>query len=410
MNANLNYLPKEVLSKIGIYLNPSEAFAMANVNTTIKKNCFDLVKEKYQSIFGEIDPNYALDNTILASFFNYQNQEKVFNQNIFEVPSSFFDRWKWMLGFENNLDKEVQDIYLNRISLLNNTQPVTILQFDNLQKAFWNTHGLLKDYKKFKKEEIAKSLNGSMLICRIFLNCVSFVLSKLLNPSTQVTKVNLSDMLKNTFAKIGSFDVDDKKYEVIASNILHSRWKIMTSIELYEKSQGLQPCPQTPNVSRIKIKRGVLHAFSSFVNSTKDPSGSDRIVDQKITQLIIELAMQNKNISYISVTSSGDELPVLTAGGFNHTQKESLINDLTNFRAIKGNNLFPPMKDYELTVTRLDTCNLNDKNVYYSKGDPESWSNIIARKAILNTNAGILPEYWAKESNPITKYTEYQEN
>ncbi len=223
MDSTLNYLPKEILSQIGMYLNPSEAFAMASVNTTIKKNCDDLMKDKYQSIFGEIDPNYAPDSTIVASLFNCQNQPNVsVNHNIFEVPSSFLDRWKWMLGFENNLDKEVQDIYRNRIALLENTQPVTILQLKNLQQAIWHANCQLNDYAKFKKEKIDKNLNGLMLISRIFFNCASFVLTKLLNTSTQVTKVNLSDMFRNTFAKIGGFEVGDKKYEVIASNICGS--------------------------------------------------------------------------------------------------------------------------------------------------------------------------------------------
>ncbi len=54
-----------------------------------------------------------------------------------------------------------------------------------------------------------------------------------------------------------------------------------------------------------------------------------------------------------------------------------------------------------LHITNLHTCNLKDKIVYYSKGDPEIWSNIIARKAILNTNAGILPEYWTNYNSII---------
>jgi hypothetical protein len=101
----------------------------------------------------------------------------------------------------------------------------------------------------------------------------------------------------------------------------------------------------------------------------------------------------------LKVESNHDELPVLTAGGFKNGDAAHVMEELDKFRAEADNKLFPPYKDYGGVSTQFKTKDFTEKNVFYSRGAPESWSDIVQREPILNRDAAVLPEYWVREPN-----------
>jgi hypothetical protein len=169
--------------------------------------------------------------------------------------------------------------------------------------------------------------------------------------------------------------------------------------------------------------------YRDGVSTSSSPHGSDRELDQKLTQIMVEIAMQNERISQVEATSTHDYLPVLTAGGLiSQEHVVDILNEIDTFRSNPENKLFPPYADYGRASVYFYPGDYNREIVFYAKKltsegttgldseentnasrinpdfphlKPESWNEIIERAPILNPGAAILPEYWERKPNIV---------
>lgn len=417
---------------------------------------------RYNAIFGEFKNIYGMQNvphgggSIFASLIHWgqEQPDAAMNHNVYTAPQNRLERFKWLVGVENRLDREVMQTYRERIVLLENTESTSIIQLKNKMVAFWHCDSQVKDYSQFKFEAQARARNN--IIGRIFFACVGFVFRRFYNPAQVIqTARTLEDRSRNTFATLGGFTLNGKEYKVVAfhllvdencskeSRVIRSENERRFGSLSYGKTDiGIYEKQQYPNLSsfghhgrhhnfcvnlvRNRVGEGLdywssksseesmeQHAVSNverhleigsmleYRDRTRDVHGSDRLLDQKLTQIMIEMAKQNKNIEDITVTSCHDDLPVLVAGGFDSNDWESVMEEVDDFRSQEGNKLFPPYKDYRSVSTQYPLENYAKNIVSYSRGAHESWSDIISREPILKPEAAILPEYWARKPNIV---------
>ena len=314
-------------------------------------------------------------------------------------------------GEENSL---VEEDYNCSINLLENTEPTSIYQLKNILLSFWHLDRQIKDYNDFISKEC---------------DC---------NLGIKIGK-DLALRSSETFAKIGFFYHNEKKYNVTAQHILADERKNVSnkrkffsmtngattiaisesgragqvshmfsvclgrkskdSEDIYNETHSLHKIEPVLNNERHLVVDNLL----CYNDSTKAPEGSDRLLDQKLTQIMIEMIIQNERIVSLDVISAFDDLPVLVAAGFEAEINKGILNELIRFRSIEGNKIFPPYFDYGSDPTIFKKEWLAEERVYFSKDVNiiASWDEIINKEPILTEKSGILPEYWEVKPNIV---------
>ncbi len=133
-----------------------------------------------------------------------------------------------------------------------------------------------------------------------------------------------------------------------------------------------------------------------------DPKGSNRELDQKILQIMVEILQQNKSKSHLRIISYDADYVVLVMGGFmergdNANRSNETIQQIMEFRANPESNLFPPFHDHSQPRLTFNREQLEQKNVRLSREqglEPESWIQITKREPILYRGGGRIPDYW----------------
>lgn len=154
-------------------------------------------------------------------------------------------------------------------------------------------------------------------------------------------------------------------------------------------------------------KHPFIPYYPKYASSTGNSEGSNRLLDQKLTQIMIELTQQNREIISCLVEPRSSDTMFLKESGFHiepqrlqnleHDPNQEILEQLSKFRSQEGNNLFPNNQDHPYRSAEFEKKDFDNNSVYYSKGEPDCWSNIIEKSPILNKGGGILPEYWAKK-------------
>lgn len=437
---DLSYLNTDVILCIGSFLNSQDVVRLTHVNQDVRANSDQLLRSKYQHVFGNINANQRPDKNTIIRLLCFAGRELNLEKdyNVYKVPSHLLERLKWMAGVENNVDAEVQANYDSSINLLENTKPVSIIQLKNKLLGFWHADCQIRDYNRDKSEEIKRATKG--LFRRSFFACTKLFYRYFYNFFTPRVGKNMQSRSEETFAKIGGFHLNGKDYDVVAFHILtdykvwyESKFKSVngTRISFFEKGQFNHFRPRSNNSFNIRIgrervdredsdpifeerdyydrnfyvsniKRHLCVHRLAYQDDTENATGSDRLLDQKLTQIMIEITMQNERIMSLRVTANKDSL--LIAAGFKIPNSKKILEKLYKFRLDEENKLFPPNNQQN------GTCNLIFKSekvakkiVYFSRGAPESWLEIIQREPILTQESGVLPEYWADKPIFIDK-------
>jgi hypothetical protein len=425
-------LSADVISHIGSFANKNEAIALTQVCQGTRARSDQLLRDKAQEPFGEIKAAQPLDQHIVVQLLRccQKKPHPAEHHYTFAAPSSFLDRWKWLAGFENKLDKMMQENYQKAINFLQHTQATSVIQLRNQMTAVWHLNQEIQAYEKFKADEIARKTKG--LNYRITLAAMKrlfkFQAIQKVNPTVTTSIETLS---QKTFAKIGSFKLNDKEYDVAAFYAINDQYHYgETYLGIFEKHEAhdyssvgfsgrnhnlkvsLARSQQFPyeflwrteehlkhGLTPVSDKKRCLLIDLEYRSATHDPHGSDRLLDQKLTQIMVEMALQNKEI--VEVSSNQADLPVLIAGGFKSPRSQEIKQELDSFRSKEENKLFPPYKNYSSDKTTFNPKNFAKKNVLYSRQEAESWADIIKKDPILNPDAAILPEYWAIKPNIV---------
>lgn len=455
VSPTLSLIPSELHQKILEYLNPSAVAAMTLVDKSCELEATPHLLPLFRKTFGDIiSPIQSSNREILGRLFSYAEQQpdvKV-NHSLFQAPSGILERWKWMLGFENRLDHQVQETYDSHIALLENMKPTTILQLKNLMVAFWHTDRQVRDYKQMKMN--ARMEATSTRLGRIFFKVIECLMKCFWNPASSLyIKQSLESRSHETFVKIGEFKEAGQAYDVVAFHPVTAGNRGGWSREVNREGQflsltygktyvGIFSREQRPSLAalghhgttqnfKVTIGRDQANAhYNSIVSEEnsglgdtkvlkdgryllvnndleyrggryRNPRGSDRVLDQRLTQIMVEMAMQNKDILSLDVYSNHDDLPVLTAGGFRSHASSRMLDQLQQFRSHPDNALFPPYRDYSCVSTRFRTESYKERQVRYSRDEVKSWDEIICAKGggTLYPEAAVLPEYWAKAPN-----------
>ncbi len=451
MSTKLN---ADVLLHIEPYLSPTDAVSLARVNKGIWLDSGLLLRRKCVGVFGKIDNLEQVGLQIVARLLDCAEKQPDarLNHNNYKAPNNLLERWKWLVGVENSLDKKVQANYDSKIGLLENAQAISILQLKNQMQGFWHMDRQIKDYAQFKSDEQTRANTG--LINKIFFACLKFYFHCFYNSAVPL-KIGkkLESRSEETFAKIGNFELNNKHYDVVAfhgfcdensgkanyadetRNKFRSKFYGKTHIGIFKKEEtpslkGLGHYSSNPSFSimigREKVDGNSYPKISSEECSDHDTTivsnrkrhlcvdnsleyrsqprkiniqGSERLLDQKLTQIMIEMTVQNKSILSLKVGSNNNDLPVLAAGGFKSHLSKQMMQELHTFRSIEGNELYPQYDDYGHIETTFSAQDFIKANVHYSRADPESWSDIIKREPILKPKSAILPEYWEIKPN-----------
>lgn len=383
----------------------------AGMEAMMNAMLFDSATESYQALFGGLKNSSVKDEYAMRRLsYSADLQPKTIQNHAknFKEPKTFWERLKWLSGVDNPLDQEVQKLYDRQIAVLENTQPTSPLQLKRVLAGFWHTDRMIDDYldKKYK----ARGSN----IESIFFTCMGCLLSFYYKWSTLKKGPTLEERSQKLFAQMASFSLNGKTYDVIGQHICSadknnqeftSNWHGKTYIGIYEKS--------VPHNKRTIGPQSPFHNFSAMIatrepeggkkllyvdeinykDQTEEPNGSDRLLDKSLTQIMIEVLMQNGSAKGIEVKSSSDQLPVLLAAGFPFPKSNYTLKELQDFRSQQGHRLFPPHQDYGSHVTALN--DLTIENVYFTKGNPVRWRKIIRLNPILHNERGVLPDFWA---------------
>lgn len=402
------------------------------------------ISSAYQTAFGCIHTDYQPDPAQIKSLLPYAGKQPdaTVDNNTYASPASRLERWKWIAGLENELDREVQQNYDKQIELLEYTQATSIIQLKNQMIGFWHADRQIKDYVKLK----TNAAKGN-LITKTFFVCLGFLLRLCYRPADSLyIGKKLEYRSKETFATIGGFRHNNQNYDVVAFHPLadentqisienqstdfksfaYTNIGILKSEEphhmaaLYDHGHMVSmilgrecvnpgrvfwiPGMSTENDGwhvRLPVHKNKRHLKTlglKFRDGTDAPKGSDRPLDQRLTQIMIEMLEQNDGISLKAVAA---ESVVLVAGGFKGHCREKQMQALDSFRSDGRNNLFPPVLPKRLSCVDdevwFDRADISQPNVNYSREAPQTWSDRIKKESILKPGAGILPEYWVNK-------------
>lgn len=429
--SNIPSLSNELWLFMTQHLEAKDLEALSRVNKNLRDICFPVFKELYQKTFGELnEKRQPYPSTYLDMIFPFQfcgKPPSSVDHNIYKIPQYFLDRWKWVTGIDNSLDREVQGNYDRCVKLLENTQATSITQLRNKLWAFWHLNCQMDDYKKFS----AKERNKGSVIQKILRVLAGYFLTFFYNPTEIKDGKSIAYRTNKTYAKIGEFETGVRNYDILAqfvqkqhepnpthplqgfgpgsfASIGHNR----TRVKIIEKGMPLESESRSFTIyskkregegddckSYLKISKCNLISGGTF-------EGSDQTLNRKLIQMMIEMTHQNRECEGLNLKfySSSSVLPVLIAGGFKTESSdicEQIMKDIESYRKEnKGNKLFPPHKKYDYisaNFKEFKRSDLEKANVHYSRdGLPESWSDIIAREGpILKQNSGIL-QNWAK--------------
>lgn len=471
MNLNLpvspQLLPTDILLHIGNFSEPTEVTKLF-VNKELRANSETLLQEQFTRTFGKIktDPNQQPviplpESRVITRLLYFTSQPDITkNHNIYRLPSGLLERWKWLVEVENRLDKTAQENYDRNISLLENTQATSIIQLQNQLKAFWHADRQLKDYNRFRTQEIAKATNS--LIRKIFFALVKFVFSLFCHSSSISLGEALIRRSCETYATIGGFTLNNKDYEVVAFHIhsdeatlyntvykdlTHLHFNTInhyfTDIGIFEKDEPRNKSfLQSLTTRQFKVSLG--REISNMPESRVPFGNSD---NSNVNKGIFLGAVPHNELLFLhasildEITAIKKESPhlfkcrisseVSKRAGIDKVlkNKRHILYCKNSFASLlnpEENLIFDPkitqimieitMQNHAIISLREDSCefmnfnsrrikfkteNFTEENVPSSNGTFESWSDIIQREPILRPGAGVLPEYWVTKPNIV---------
>lgn len=348
-------LSNELWDLMAQNLEVRDLVLLSGVNKSLREISIPHLKNLYQKTFGKIDEGQEFYPYVRHLHqLNQKHPHGTIGNNVYKAPSNFSDRWKWILGVNNNIDQKMKENYDRSVQLLENTQPTSIIQLKNKLQGFWQLDRYIKDYENFKKEERARVLSGK--VKTIFLGFVGFLLKIYYGSSTISVGKKLELRSKETFAKIGQFKLDNKDYDVVAFHCLadeqtpnqypkllvedrpfHSVDKGLTQISIVERQQphhnskytfsiclgrelanrlpctilmksdiSSEDCSMTHGYAEVLKHRRYLVVNNRLPSRDKNP---DRSLVQKLNRILIEMILQNKNIIGLWVDEAFHEGP-----------------------------------------------------------------------------------------------------
>lgn len=332
----MNSLSNNMLSYLTSFLNSADVIALSAINQSFREKVLIIA---FKNIFGIINENLPeqpakLTLAHIISWAGMQPDSSI-HKNIYTKQR--FERWKIKLIDGHHL----REIYNKSLLLLEKTQPNSIVQLHNQLKVFWHLDRQVKDYN-------------------------SFILKDPSQTDVIELGVKLEDRSTEIFAKIGTFKFQEVDYDIAAFHHLSDERSIRgmlnqpscpfhslnlgkTYIAIFRKniphgtrSYDFSLCNLEVSIARPKVTDSNPIKEEDLLQkdliSEKDPSfpvlsrphlllGSDlkyidacfhsvdttRLFDRNLTQIMMEIALQNGAINIYVTSSSLSKTAILAA-------------------------------------------------------------------------------------------------
>lgn len=314
---------------------------------------------------------------------------------------SRLEQWKYMLGLDNVYDRRMQEEYNRKIGEIETISATTILQLKDQLMDFWHAARKMRNYEACKLAY--KDRKTSRLIYKIFFACLGLVLRIVYGASKLNFGKDLRERSQETFAEIGGFEFKGKTYRVLAFRPLKEGKdfaidRAFTQVMVFEKTGdaphfkawttpkayhfGVTLCrnEQSPSC-KLSYEGKDGHGKKPVLERTRRllldplPFGfhEDRVLNQRLIQMMIEMAVQNKVLG-IRATSSKGNVEAFLFNGFK----------------VGGES-----------ILYFDVNDLQRRSISYSKDGrtnvETNWWSIMIENPILQPGAAVLPEYWVKK-------------
>lgn len=383
------------------------------VNQNVMQELQNDFDKEYSVKFGEISDKQPKDLEVAERILNSMNKQV---QQIVITPKGFFDKCKWLLGLESSVDKKLKDKF-DEVQLLNKTQPKSINQLKEMNSCQREISNQITEYSirntLLKKKEFEKNF-----LRKIFLKCLS-PLFKIFYKSSEINKLysNINRKSSPTLT-LGQFRENGKEYDIKCMylkqrNRNKNSAAIRVVIEDRESKKtinyfDIMKKENNPNQFTVEIEYcGDKYNYDCPIEIKREylnsPNGSNRELDQKLTQVMIEVLLQNDNVNGIITNAHRDDSAILGTAGFHVGLEHPKVYDgspLANgwvaarkFRVTEpANCLFPPYQDYSSCYARFNRDDFDLKYVLFSRDTRESWSEIIEKNTLLNAGAAVITQ------------------
>lgn len=408
-----SYLNEDVIKHIGSFLDGKNYLDFSSMNRCSRQQFTTNLKSSYERTFGKLNDDMPLDNqAILHLLTSTEEERNVEMKNHFSKGSTRFERLKWLLGLENEIDKKIINLCRDQVTLLNNTLPTSIMHVRNQSLAFWLLTHKIKQYREWKTSERNAQVEGRIrtikVIFYVFLKVLLMIFYKPTRPLS-LPEIN------TPVAKIGDFKIKRTNYHVFArKRISNDKCGNRVQVGILKEGEpyhdlNRDPFLFAPNFTMMIGRRSkpdiktteipdhivkenfynlqppaynkrhliVEHDELFFEPTVWFPNGdySERVLDQKLIQIMIEIVRQTQDILSLEVFKGDHDYLMLHAGGFNTFQGEN-----------------PRFGSHSYFKT---------KYLPYSFAGSESWEEIIQQEPILYPGAGVIPEYWSRKPQII---------
>ena len=406
-------MSNDMFSKVIPFLGAADIHSLRLVSRGLKeKKQLDLNPMQY--LFGEnireIAVSTQLCNKLIKCFIKKPCR---FEEIRYEASKNWMDRIKWVCGFRNSLDQEIYDRYYECREFIVKYKPKNSMCLRNSLKVVRHIGDEIEAYRRFKNRYKSALVWKCILRISSFFSTYVSAIPKARSITTDFLYEDGS--VKKKHIKIGEFNLRGavKEYKVYSFQSIGRFGGNHTFNEFPPDNTyiGIFPSHVEPNMHymgnakntfhnvSIKKEKTGLGAFKirfevEFRDGVNNWEGSDRVLDRKLMQIMVEIFQQNVADEMIGV-SNYDDLVVLTAGGMNnmnnHDSCDYLIDSIQAHRSDPDNKLFPPFKDYGQKYMRMTRNDLDKRIVYFTRSKvPQSWSEILSESPILYQNQGLI--------------------
>ncbi|NGX43280.1 MAG: hypothetical protein K940chlam7_01575 [Chlamydiae bacterium] len=383
-----------------------------------------------------------------------------------DSTASLWERVKYVAGCRGNyfqaIEKEMQSYKKGMDILHDQTTQRTEAERTNYSLASHHISQVSKQCKEVGEAFIHSSLDerlGHLKITSSWKKIAYKIAAFILSHFTNIHKATLTDLPDVRVPKdpkekkaeetdradvgapqdlkaereIGRFILDEHDYTVYATQRRNKEGELLcqTEVGIRETNHRLifeyqyrHPSKTGSFISETSedrsSKRGKptqLHMAVEYQESSTDPAGADRLLDQKLTQIAVEIFKRQEDIPTLVATAHGDGAYVLASacftiplrgnGSANNRRFErrggtlkipipNLRGKIANHRNKKGNKLYPPRsrdqgpENLEMLFYKYK---LSDSKVGFTRDKLESWDDIINANPILTGKGPILPHY-----------------
>jgi len=379
----MNQLKFDVLAKhLSTKLDFESANALSQVDKATNEASVHLFKGIYEEAFGELAT--LPENRCIVPLIQWAKLQPntAIKHNIYSVPKDRWQRWKWLAGIENGLDKRVQKNYDEMMRALEQSQPKTIMQLKRKLTAFWHVDRQLSDFKRFRRQE--KKRDPGNWIDKVAVKFFKFLRGSIFRKSMIKTRSNLEERSKETCAIIGKFTHGEQVYEIRATHGFGDKASPSERLN-YDDETHATFYSLDAGWTKITIHEQNQPTFPlcTFEVTLCRPRVCDPVKGKLFGEHHIEynVAFSSKRQRYLMI----DQVWINNAADGEIKKKAfQIFAELGKQCGVK-----------ETLFRESEASYLSEAQKALEERRPDEQCSILEK------NAGVLPEYWARKLNSI---------